>query len=75
MPHYSYSKPAPCHAGFTHNGQQWDITVSLWCGVYRVIIECDGKQVEKRVYAPTREMNIVVGDVIKEMFGKEYGLV
>jgi hypothetical protein len=32
-------------------------------------------RIEKRVYAPTREVNIVVGDVIIDMFGTEYGLV
>jgi hypothetical protein len=74
MPHYPDHKPTPCHAGFTHNGQQWDITCSLWCGLYRVIIECEGEQVGKRTFAPTREMIIVVGDVIIDIFGTEYGL-
>lgn len=66
--------PVPCSAQFTHQGQQWKVTCSLYCGVYRVIVQCEGIEVDKRIIAPTREMNVVVGDVILEMFGKEYGL-
>ena len=68
------SKPAPAHASFMHAGQRWDVTVSLYCGVYRAIVECEGVKVEKRIIAPTREMSVVVGDVILDMFGEEYGL-
>ncbi len=38
-------RPAPSHAGFTHDGKQWDVTVSPWCGVYRVVIECESIQI------------------------------
>jgi len=31
---------SPAHAGFTHNGEVWDISVVAWCGVWRVIVEC-----------------------------------
>jgi hypothetical protein len=68
------AKPAPCHATFNHKVQQWDVTVSLWCGVYRAIIECESIEVEKRVVAPTKEANKVVADIIIELFGAEYGL-
>jgi hypothetical protein len=31
--------------------------------VYRVIVECDGIEADKRIVAPTREMSVVVEDV------------
>lgn len=67
-------KPAPSHASFTHANHRWDVTVSLYCGVYRAIIECEGVEVERRVIAPVREMSVVVGDVIVDIFGEHYGM-
>jgi hypothetical protein len=65
---------SPAGAQFTHNGQVWQISVTAWCGVWRVIIECEGRKVEQRVFVRSRPANKIVEQVILEKFGKEYGL-
>ena len=63
------AQPTTIHTPFLHKGQCWDITVSVWCGVYKAIIECEGIEVEKRIIAPTRDIQNVIKDVIKDKFG------
>jgi hypothetical protein len=64
-----FTQPTTIHTPFLHKGQCWDITVSVWCGVYKAIIECEGIEVEKRIIAPTRDIQNVIKDLIKDKFG------
>jgi hypothetical protein len=66
------ASPTTIHTPFLHKGQCWDITVSVCCGVYKAIIECEGIEVEKRIIAPTRDIHNVIKDVIKDKFGTYY---